>query len=634
MRKSLLLSVLSIIVLPTLAQVKTKDFHLKPIGTSVISEMNNLFDTISLEMEAPKPYSEYGFESKKHKLNQDRLNYRRKINRRADRDTTQPLSQHLPFVEGGFVDSLFTNSVPNDNHMCVGNNGDVVSVMNSVIRVYKGDGNIQYNVGLSYFGRIEPRNDWPNGKRPLTGSYDPKAMYDPVNDRFIVIWLDGRVSFDTRIVIAISQTNDAAGAYSIYHLEGNPLDDKSWTDYPILSQSKDDIFITVNLLRDSASWQTAFKQSIIWQMDKQSFYQKKELNSKLWFDIKHENRSTWSICPVDQYHKSPSNSMYFLSVRPSDFQNDTLFLHEIKGSQASGNPSYSYQILKTEIPYGLAGSAFQPETGFRLQTNDSRILAATFYYGQIQYAQNSINFKTTAPSIMHGYLYSENGNWKVKNKLITSDSMDFGYPSICYMGDLFKDQTCMLAFSHSSKTVYPGVSLVKIEPLVNDQNALDISPIIRVKEGNAVINSFVPDSMERWGDYTGIQAKYNEKGVFYLTNSVGIRNKRNAGTYVGRMRYVPEEGLFVQDEQNVFPNPSQDGIYYALFQNEQEQTYDIKVYHPSSGQIMYKGSLTVSDMGSARIQLNLSFLAPGTYVVQIFMQGSEDPTLNQKIQKY
>lgn len=616
------------------AQVKTKDFSLKPIGTSVLRDMHNVFDTIKITTEAPKPFSSDDYASKKAILNEARKAHFNKINRRNNRDTTLPLADNLPYVEGGFVDSLFTNGIPNDNHMCVGNNGDVVSVMNSIIRVYKGDGNISYNVGLSYFGRVEPKNDWPNGKKALTGSYDPKAMYDPVSDRFIIAWLDGRVSFDTRIVVAVSQTNDAAGAYSIYHLEGNPLDDKSWTDYPILSQSKNDIFITVNLLKDSASWQTAFKQSIIWQMDKNSFYNKKELKSKLWYDIKHENKSIWSICPVDQYHKSGSESMYFLSVRPSSLNNDSLFLHEIKGSQASGNPTYSYQVLKTSQPYGLGGSAYQPQAKFRLQTNDSRILAATYYYGKIQYAQNSINFSTTAPSIMHGYMYQENNTWNVKNKLITSDSMDFGYPSICYLGNFSKDNTCMLSFSHSSKTVYPGVSLVKIQPKLNSNNSVEISPIIRVREGNAVINSFVADSMERWGDYTGIQAKHNEKGVFYLTNSVGIKDKRNAGTYVGRMKFIPEENIFGSEAESIFPNPNGSGIYYALLDNKEAKEYQIRVVQLSNGKVLYENKMMISEIGATTIELNLSFLPAGTFAVQIFDDVKVEPLLNQKVQRY
>ena len=302
------------------AQVQKTDFVLKPIGTSNVAEMNNRVDTVSVHHIAPAPYSSSDYAAKKAMLNAQRDAYYQRANRRVDMDTTQPIGANMPYVEGGFTDSLTSFGIPNDNHMCVGNNGDVISVLNSSLRIYKGGSNLVYNVGLSYFGRVEPKNNWPNGKQPQTGSYDPKALYDPIADRFTIIWLDGRVSTDSRIMVAISETNDAAGSYSIYHLEGNPLNDTSWTDYPILSQSENDLFITVNLLRDNQSWQTAFKQSVIWQIDKKKLYGDKNLTTSLWSGIQHNGKSIWSICPVDQYYKSPRKEMYFLSVRPSDLR--------------------------------------------------------------------------------------------------------------------------------------------------------------------------------------------------------------------------------------------------------------------------------------------------------------------------
>lgn len=634
MIKNLLLSLFLLAGTWLTAQVQTKQFSLKPVGNANIAELHNKIDTFSLKRLAPAPFSSDDYADKKRALNAARELYFKKIDRRVDKDTTAADGPNLPFVEGGFVDSLFTSSIPNDNHMCVGNNGDVISVLNSTIRVYKGGSDLSYNVGLSYFGRIEAKNDWPNGKKSLTGSYDPKAMYDPVSDRFIVAWLDGRVSFDTRIVVAVSHTNDAAGGYSIYHLEGNPLDDKSWTDYPILSQSEGDIFITVNLLRDSASWQTAFKQSVIWQMDKDQLYQDRKLETTLWHNIQHNNKSIWSICPVDQYHKSPSKEMYFLSVRPSDMRNDTLFLHKISNTQRSGLAAHTYEVLKTQLDYGLAGSAFQPQANFRLQTNDSRILTAIYYYGHIQYAQNSINFETTAPSIMHGSITKPIGPWKVSNTLITSDSMDFGYPSMAYMGNGNTDHRAVLSFSHSSKTVFPGVSMVKIEKNTN------VSPIIRIKAGNDIINSFIADTMERWGDYTGIQRKYDTDNVLYLSNSLGFQGKPTAGTYIGRLRFVPEASTFKDETAQVFPNPSSSGVYYYKFSTLNDASndyYSIRVHDLGTGKIVFEREQEVMVSGELVLKLDLSFLSSGTYNLQFIRKNDINGDIdlfNERIQKY
>jgi len=627
------------------AQVKTLDYKAAPVGTSNIRELNNKIDTIRVIRVAPKPYSSNDFEVKKAILNKQREAYikKRKIDRRVDKDTSTPSEQYAPFVQGGFTDSLFTTSVPNDNHLCVGNNGDIISVLNSTIRVYKGDQtDLSYNVGLSYFGRVEPKNNWPNGKQPQTGSYDPKALYDPVNDRFSVIWLDGRVSTDTRIMFAVSNSNDAAGSYAIFHLEGNPLTDASWTDYPIISQDKNSIYITVNLLKDNGSWQEAFKQSIIWKIDKSKLYASAPVfDSKIYYNIKHNNKSIWSICPVDkasdlcspisdQHADQTDGLMHFLSVRPSATSNDTLFLHTINSQN-----EYSYQILRTQSNYGLAGSAYQPQANFRLQTNDARILTAIDYFGTIQYAHNCINFETTAPSIMHGIIQKSNDqNWWVKNTLITSDSMDFGYPSMAYMGNGSYDHTAVLTFSHSSKTVYPGVSAVKIE---NDQT---IGSIQRIKTGDDIINSFVADTMERWGDYSGTQRLYNSSDIVYLSNSLGTQGKPTSGTYIGRLRFDEKKSKFTDETNIIFPNPSGNGLYYLKLNTLEDlktDYYTVKLCEIGSSKIIYNKNLPIDYCGNLIVKFDFSFLSNGTYALYVTKNNDsqeDNILLKEKIIKY
>ena len=38
--------------------------------------------------------------------------------------------------------------------------------------------------------------------------YDPKVIYDPLSDRFILVFLEGSTSSDTRIVVGFTETND------------------------------------------------------------------------------------------------------------------------------------------------------------------------------------------------------------------------------------------------------------------------------------------------------------------------------------------------------------------------------------------------------------------------------------------
>jgi len=608
------------------AQVNQTNFSSTPLGEVNLKALSTHHDTITILKLAPKPFMANDIDTKKAHIEELRKAYLNRNRRSPKLDTLAATGDHLPFVEGGFSDSLFSSGVPNDNSIAVGKNGDIVSVLNSSIRVYKQDGTATYNVGLTYFGRFEKKNTWVGTKPVLTGSYDPRVTYDPEADKFVAFWLDGRVSTDTRIMIAVSKTGSPEEGWTVYALTGNPLNDTSWTDYPIVGMSKDDIFITVNLLKDNEPWQTAFKQSIIWQIDKKALFTDTFLNSTLWSGIKHKEKLIWSICPADQYYKSPRKEMYFLSVRPSDYTNDTVFIHKIDNTQASGEAQYSYKIAKGNRAYGLAGSAYQPAANFRLQTNDARVLTAIFHYDHIQYVQNCINPQNFAPSLMYGYIANAD-NPSIQNTLIANDTLDMGYPSIVYMGNGTHDLTAMLSFSHSSSTVFPGVSLVKID------NEGKVSPIIRVKSGDAVINSFVPDSTERWGDYSGIQRKYNENGVFYLSNSFGGKSRPAAGTYIGRMRYNKEAMQVLQEPAIVYPNPSSEGIYHFKMKVEMASDYRLECYDLGTGQKVFNYNVRIEDQGEVVVNQNLSFLSSGLYQLKFVRLGDNKVMLNEKIRK-
>jgi len=63
--------------------------------------------------------------------------------------------------------------------------------------------------------------------------FDPRAIYDPIADKYIVSWLAGNTSNSSLIVIGFSETNDAAGNWNLYALTGDPNNNGQWSDYPM-----------------------------------------------------------------------------------------------------------------------------------------------------------------------------------------------------------------------------------------------------------------------------------------------------------------------------------------------------------------------------------------------------------------
>ena len=102
--------------------------------------------------------------------------------------------------------------------------------------------------------------------------YDPKMIYDPNEDKFILTFLVGTNHVNSKIAVCFSTSNNPMDDWNVYLLPGDPLLSDHWTDYPAIALSEDEFFVTGNLLADNQSWQTGFFQSIIWQIDKHSGY--------------------------------------------------------------------------------------------------------------------------------------------------------------------------------------------------------------------------------------------------------------------------------------------------------------------------------------------------------------------------
>src|SRR5437868_1106128 len=128
--------------------------------------------------------------------------------------------------------------------------------------------------------------------------FDPKIIYDPVANRFITVILNGFTDSTSNVLVGFSETDSTYGAWNFYALPGNPLNDTSWTDFPMASITGQELFITVNLLYNDSSWQAGFRQTIVWQIKKSEGYSGATLNPFMHYGINHGGRPVRNFCPV------------------------------------------------------------------------------------------------------------------------------------------------------------------------------------------------------------------------------------------------------------------------------------------------------------------------------------------------
>ncbi|MEY4192931.1 MAG: hypothetical protein RJA00_1162 [Bacteroidota bacterium] len=567
------------------------------------------------------------------RLNQKNLENRGIINDKATPgDAITTLSQRGTDVPPGA-------GTPNDNHIAVGNDGKIVSVMNTVIRVHNDTGKVIKAFTLENFALN------PNIKKDpiptLNRTYDPRVVYDPYTDRYIVLYMHGTTDKTSFIVVGFSSSNDPTKPWYVYKVPGTPIQDSVWSDYPIVSQTKEDLFFTVNLLHNGSSWEEGFVEAVIWQLNKDDGYRGDTLNKNFFHNIKYDGVSIWSICAIQNGPMPGGVDNYFLSVRPYAQQNDTVFVHRITNTLRSGQANYELGVFKSPIKYGFPASALVPDTAFRLRTNDARVLSGVRMGSQLHYFQNCMNFNTMQAHIMHGSIYNltlpsgkiapfstpnktgkvgmhatapkkwNEGGASLKAHLYTNDSLDFGYPAVAAAGmepnsesDPL-DPSMLVTSVFSGRKHFPGTGAFYINRYGEHGNYQIL------KKGQSIINyTFIKPAEQRWGDYEGIQAKFNEKGVFYLVGSWGKTNSMFA--YVARVKLKDTVYDNPIAEVRVFPVPTTENLQVEI-QNGSAASIKGQIYSMDGKLISAKSpsaNQTLAIPGDESFSLSLE---PGTH---------------------
>lgn len=161
----------------------------------------------------------------------------------------------LPFVITQFEGIDFdTNasvtgffSVPPDPHIAAGPN-HVMTVVNTTVEAFNKNGGRVMQQSLSNFFA-------PLG--PLTGTFDPKVMFDTQGGRWVVVTLEqtdrafGDPADTSRIFVAASDDADPTGNWFMTAIDGRTFIGGSdhWADYPGFGVDEEAIYITTNMFQ-------------------------------------------------------------------------------------------------------------------------------------------------------------------------------------------------------------------------------------------------------------------------------------------------------------------------------------------------------------------------------------------------
>jgi hypothetical protein len=148
-----------------------------------------------------------------------------------------------PYVSASFlaqpdappVGSTKTESPP-DTNGAVGRDKLMVALNSNYVIQRKSDGKVLSKVSMdTFWSRVGARNP-----------FDPRVLYDPYSDRWLVSAGDSPLQPGSLILYGISDTGDPLGSWHLYALRSD-TSGATWADFPTLGFSRSTVAIGVNM---------------------------------------------------------------------------------------------------------------------------------------------------------------------------------------------------------------------------------------------------------------------------------------------------------------------------------------------------------------------------------------------------
>lgn len=454
-----------------------------------------------------------------------------------------------PEVPNSFVGNAYNNRVPNDNDVAVSDDGFLISVINSTIWAW--DLNMDSIILQQSLGAFAADLNLPHSK------YDPRVVYDPINERFIVLFLNGTTYQTSRIIVAFSTTTNPTDPWNLYALPGNPIADSTWSDYPYISVSTNDLYISVNTFTNGSQNNSGYVQSTFWQVDLESGYSGDSLLTNYFTGIKYNGNSIFNTTSVKGGSQPYGPGMFLLANAALSLADSLIFLLHVN-DRATENPELQMKVLQTDRMYSLPPEARQ-RSNFTLETNDGRVMGAFFENNRIQYVSNTRVPETDFAGIFYTQIDQPYSAFPQARSVYLYDTLDLAFANISYTGNSFSDHSAIISSVFSNSTTFAGFGAHYVDP--NGR----ISNYVRIREGNGVIN-VIGGPSDRWGDYTGSQRLYNEPGTVWASGSFARGGfGGGSGTYIAKI-VIPEESSEVDEPMDVvyYPNPTTERITVAF----------------------------------------------------------------------
>lgn len=513
---------------------------------------------------------------------------------------------NTPTVLNDFEANSYNGFTPADNTVAISNDGVILSAINSNVYVYQNDGQLlNFQTFESLKRRFFPLldGDW----------FDPRVVYDPDADRFILVILHGHTPSSSRVLVFFSKTNNPMDGWNPYELDGDVTGENNWLDFPNIAVNKSSLFISGNMFTANDN----FSISAILNINKNEGYEGSEsLGFTVWDGFVTATGNTFTIVPVQKGTGGPLPEQAYFVATDGGFGNFVM-LYSLNTSNNTLNSS-SFDVDAYDIPRDSP----QKDSNDEVDMGDTRMKNAVLI-------DNSIHFVFTTSTIQ-GNAAIAYYRYDVQSKKVSSATFHrqgqgryLGYPTVCAAGTTYNDQTVFIAYAECGASIYPEMHIMSVDADMEASDAM-------LKEGTGPVD--ILDDIERWGDYFTIVNCFSDNTAWAF-GCLG-NSSENFDNYLFQISLDTEASqenatTAAQPAIELYPNPASEYIKVD-FELSKREVVSIGLYD-QQGKLVQVLTEDAYNSGRHQLQLNIAPLSTGTYFVNI--RGSEGLLANKQIVK-
>lgn len=417
----------------------------------------------------------------------------------------------VPNVGRNFEGNHLTGGTPSDNTMAISNSGLIVSADNYSIAYFKENGDTITQFGL-------PLRLLYNDSTMNRDLFDPRVIYDRYADRFILVSLYHSVDYqqskmlisfsDPLVADTVEWNHFEVNCDTVFNAAGQNM---YWFDYPNISVTQSQFLVAVAVRkRDSVANTNYVESNLVLQVNKADGYAGQPLSMNLWRGVQNaEGDARYNMVPAMDALQGVSYDT--LSYMVSSYTNSSskFFWFEIHGAVGSPNAQIIAHGTFPAFYYAAAPYASQlgGDGGDRIRIVDCDIQYCLVQNGKLHFVFTRSN--TGWSELVYANIEMGTNTFSYSTFDRVSDEENLLLPSIACYGVDSTDENYLIGFLRTGPNQFPEVCVINY-----DSMGWSIVPQ-SVKQGFGLIDLrpdlVAPwDSMERWGDYTCIQRRYDD----------------------------------------------------------------------------------------------------------------------------